>query len=64
MFITNIFYDTIQIKKKKSLFSGARAQGLNQGLGPLSVQSPSPPDGSAGNGADLSPISAPAPSAP
>lgn len=43
-------------------FAGARASGLNQGLGALSVQSPSPPDGSAGNGGVVSPI--PAPSAP
>ena len=43
-------------------FSGARASGLNQGLGALAVQSPSPPDGSAGNGGVVSPI--PAPSAP
>lgn len=41
---------------------GARASGLNQGLGALAVQSPSPPDGSAGNGGVVSPI--PAPSAP
>jgi len=40
----------------------ARASGLNQGLGALTVQSPSPPDGSAGNGGIVSPI--PAPSAP
>lgn len=43
-------------------FAGARASGLNQGLGALAVQSPSPPDGSAGNGGVVSPI--PAPSAP
>jgi hypothetical protein len=41
---------------------GARASGLNQGLGALAVQSPSPPDGTAGNGGVVSPI--PAPSAP
>merc|ERR1712037_499138 len=56
---TAIGYDDILAQSPQLRIAGARASGLNQGLGALAVQSPSPPDGSAGNGGVVSPIPAP-----